>query len=313
MVAKGGKTGICRHDARLARPMLSMGRKMGRSITKAQVIGELAGKAGVPKRRAAAVLEALAELVYRESVNGIIVPGLCKFEVVDRKPRRCRDPRTGAALVVGAHKGVRVRPVKRAKQRIAPLPPGIVQRVEVTPPSAPGPEVSAEPAQSVPFSCRHCGSEVEALPDMAGRNVPCPWCGAVVAVPSAERDVAPPVCDIPPEQPAVPSPYATEMADGNVEGFVYFQCESCGQEIEAPKDMAGTGVPCPACGNPLRVPTPIPVGVAVRDERDSDGDAVTAMDDVDALLLDEMKKRTIRIQLPRAMPRVPQKKIVFKR
>lgn len=189
---------------------------MSRSITKAQVVGKLAEKAGIPKARAAAVLHALSELVYREAANGIIVPGLCKFEVVDRKLRRCRDPRSGAKLIIGAHKGVRVRPVKRAKDRIAPLPPGIVRPADAPPPNeqecerppaAPAEKPPVEPVaqpvvqleekpaealQTVLFGCRHCGSEVEALPDMEGRNVPCPWCGVVVVVPAIQRGVPSP-------------------------------------------------------------------------------------------------------------------------
>ncbi len=303
---------------------------MSRSITKAQVVGELAEKAGIPKARAAAVLDALSELVYREAANGIIVPGLCKFEVVDRKPRRCRDPRTGAKLVIGAHKGVRVRPVKRAKDRIAPLPPGIVQPAAppppvekdleqppaapaVTPPQQPAEQPDEKPAEApktVLFSCRHCGSEVESLPDMAGRNVPCPWCGAVVVVPATQQDATPPIGSSDSTIPAQAfgnETFDETSSEGDTDQFVYFRCESCGQEIEAPKDMSGSDAPCPACGASLQVPVPMPVAIAVSEDQDP------LSDDMDDLLLGELKKRTIRIQLPRAMPKVEKKRIVFRR
>jgi DNA-directed RNA polymerase subunit RPC12/RpoP len=38
------------------------------------------------------------------------------------------------------------------------------------------------------------------------------------------------------------------MADIN------FNCSSCGQNLDAPEDMAGTEISCPACGNTIRVP-----------------------------------------------------------
>jgi DNA-binding protein HU-beta len=310
---------------------------MSRSITKAQVVGELAEKAGIPKVRAAAVLQALSELVYREAANGIIVPGLCKFEVVDRKPRRCRDPRSGAKLIIGAHKGVRVRPVKRAKDRIAPLPPGIVRPADEPPPAeqererppaTPAEKPPAEPfvqpvaqpaerpveaLQTVLFSCRKCGSEVEALPDMEGRNMACPWCGVVVVVPAIQHGVPPPSGSSDSSIPAQTAVAETQTLDDaavteDAAEFVYFRCQSCGQEIEAPKDMAGTGAPCPGCDSPLEVPAPMPVAIPVG----ADDDDVLS-DDMDDMLLGELKKRTIRIQLPRAIPKVEQKRIIFRR
>ena len=38
------------------------------------------------------------------------------------------------------------------------------------------------------------------------------------------------------------------------ESFISFRCRSCGQEIEAYLDMAGTLSECPACGNPIEIP-----------------------------------------------------------
>jgi len=40
----------------------------------------------------------------------------------------------------------------------------------------------------------------------------------------------------------------------NPEGLISFRCASCGQEIEAPNDMAGTQAECPTCGNAIEVP-----------------------------------------------------------
>ncbi len=310
-------------------------------ITKARIVGELARKAGISRKRAAAVLDALSELVYREAENGIIIPGLCKFEVVDRKARRCRDPRTGVPLVIGAHKAVRVKPVKKAKDSIAPMPPGTVQCVdqpspslqaEQAPPPQPSPSLQAEqapppqpspppqteqapPPQPSPppvlFECRHCASEIEVSRDMAGRNVACPWCGAVVTVAVKRPDMSEVTSDSVPDQEAASgAPDEAPFPPGDAGAFVYLRCESCGQEIEASREMCGMSAPCPSCGVTLRIPVPAPAGIP-------DGDAVgadVAMADMDDMLIEEMKGRTIRIQLPLETPEEsPQKKIVFKR
>lgn len=47
---------------------------------------------------------------------------------------------------------------------------------------------------------------------------------------------------------------ATEGQPFNPEGLVSFRCGACGQEIEAPFDMAGTASECPACGRRIEVP-----------------------------------------------------------
>ena len=37
---------------------------------------------------------------------------------------------------------------------------------------------------------------------------------------------------------------------------INFNCPSCGQNLEAPEDMAGDVLDCPACQKPLTVPKP---------------------------------------------------------
>lgn len=55
--------------------------------------------------------------------------------------------------------------------------------------------------------------------------------------------------------PAAPAPAAPAAAPtDNPEGLVSFRCGACGQEIEAPFDMAGTASECPACGGGIEVP-----------------------------------------------------------
>lgn len=68
------------------------------------------------------------------------------------------------------------------------------------------------------------------------------------------------------------------MSDENMGedgSFVTFVCVSCSQELEAPKDMIGQTVECPACGARLVVMPP----------------------EQSVAMTEEMKSRTIRIEL----------------
>lgn len=71
------------------------------------------------------------------------------------------------------------------------------------------------------------------------------------------------------------------MADEN--SFVSFVCVSCSQELEAPRDLIGQTVECPACGARLVVMPP---------DDDSAAGGPSSQPQVDA-----MKSRTIRIEL----------------
>lgn len=67
------------------------------------------------------------------------------------------------------------------------------------------------------------------------------------------------------------------MADEN--NFVAFVCSSCKQELEAPHELAGQAVECPACGARLIVAAP------------------QAQPASSPAQLDAQKSRTIRIEL----------------
>ena len=69
--------------------------------TKSRLIKELAFRVGIKKIASRQILEVLAEIIKRETPNGpFILPGLCKFELVPRKARHIRNPRTGEALIL---------------------------------------------------------------------------------------------------------------------------------------------------------------------------------------------------------------------
>jgi len=86
------------------------------AMTKAQTVAALADKVGVSKKESAAMLDALAQLAYREAVNGFTIPGLGKLVVVDRKARLGRNPKTGETIQIPAKKALKFRVSKVAKE-----------------------------------------------------------------------------------------------------------------------------------------------------------------------------------------------------
>lgn len=163
---------------------------------KSDLVAELAEIADVPKIKVDTILNELAQIAYREASKGFFVPGICKLDVTRRKARRVRLPGTGQWVIIGEHKALRVRPLKKAKHAVAPMMPGLVQFVTPEEASAAAPKADT----------------------------------AAPAAPAAGAQ-----------------PY-------NPEGLVSFKCGACGQEIEAPFDMAGTRSECPACGGRIEVP-----------------------------------------------------------
>lgn len=97
---------------------------MAKSLTKSQTaakLAELVGKATgseMSKKHAAAALDALAELAYKEAKNKFTVPGLGKIVLVNRKKRMGRNPATGEAIEIPAKRVVKFRVAKAAKDAI---------------------------------------------------------------------------------------------------------------------------------------------------------------------------------------------------
>ena len=175
-----------------------------RAYTKSRLFKELAYKVGVKKALSRKILDALAEIIYREAANGgFVLPGICKFDVVERKARRLRNPRTGEVLVLPAHKTLRATLSNIAKRKVAPRPrtitleeheqslkqmaSGAVAATEAAPVPVPesAPATSAEGAVS--FRCPGCGQEIEAPAEAIGMEAECPMCGRIVVVPKTSE------------------------------------------------------------------------------------------------------------------------------
>ncbi len=86
--------------------------------TKSEIIAELAQTAGVEKKQAEAMLEALVSMAVREAVDGFTIPGLGKLVKVERAARTGRNPATGATIQIAAKSVLKFKIAKAAKDAI---------------------------------------------------------------------------------------------------------------------------------------------------------------------------------------------------
>lgn len=303
-----------------------------RAYTKSRLLKELAWKVGIKQSLSRKVLEVLAEIVYREAaVGGIALPGICKFDVVDRKERRMRNPRTGEALVVPPHKALRATLSNTARTAVAPKPKAVPlsQYVPPAPPvlapasvpvPAPTPASSAAAPTPIPPPTPAPVAEpapvvsapvVESSPTPAPEPAPVPAAEPALApvseplaapasepapVPAPEPSPAPESAAPAPSDPAAEEPPPEEPpAEGSP---ISFRCPGCGQEIEAPREAVGLEAECPMCGRIVVVPQASEPGTmygpAAAGEQKTVEPVVTAKEAED-MEPDQLKNRTIRI------------------
>lgn len=98
--------------------------KGGKSLTKSQVIAEIATKVGLTKTQVSGFFDALTSLVESELKTGhpIVIPGLVKITLVNKAAtaaRPGRNPSTGETITIKAkpaRKVVKVRVLKQLKE-----------------------------------------------------------------------------------------------------------------------------------------------------------------------------------------------------
>jgi DNA-directed RNA polymerase subunit RPC12/RpoP/nucleoid DNA-binding protein len=247
------------------------------TYTKQKLIAEIVGATAVSKAEVMAVLGQLARIAYREAANGFVVPGICKLKVITKKACRRRNPITGQILLIGERRAVKIVPLKKAKDIIAPNAGVGVQVLDAPPPAAPEileeagaapappaatsspvtpPPPPSRPRDAVPekpveksadgqivFSCPECSTILSSPPDSSGRKGECPFCKGSIVVPACRTDDQP-------QRKAI----AGDAPPQSLSDFILFSCRACGQQIEAPADMVGMDVECPTCGTKLTVP-----------------------------------------------------------
>lgn len=89
-------------------------------MTKAQTVTALAEKVGVSKKEMGDILDAMAELAYKEVKKSgeFTVPGLGKLVKQNRKARMGRNPATGEEIKIPAKTVVKFRVAKAAKDAV---------------------------------------------------------------------------------------------------------------------------------------------------------------------------------------------------
>lgn len=171
--------------------------------TKSRLIKELAFRAGIKKIASRQILEVLAEIIKRETPNGpFILPGLCKFELVPRKARRIRNPRTGELLIMPPQKALKITAARSAKLAIAPRIPAVPAALYV-PPAEETPAPAAVPVP-VPAPAAEPAAASVPAPAPVDQTPPAP-APAVDPAPASET-VEQPV----PAQEATPTPAPAE-------------------------------------------------------------------------------------------------------
>jgi DNA-binding protein HU-beta len=91
---------------------------MAKALSKSQIAAEIADKNNISKKQAAAILEQIAQMAYKNAKNTFTLPGLGKLVLVNRKARIGRNPATGEQIQIPAKRVVKFRVAKAAKDAI---------------------------------------------------------------------------------------------------------------------------------------------------------------------------------------------------
>ena len=88
-------------------------------MNKSDLIGAMAGRAGVSNKDAGACLDEFFEVVAAEVAAGdakVSVPGWISFEQVIRAARKGRNPQTGEEIKIKASKVLKFKPAAQLKK-----------------------------------------------------------------------------------------------------------------------------------------------------------------------------------------------------
>lgn len=91
---------------------------MAKPLTKSQIAATIAEEADIPKKKAAEILDMIAQLAYKQAKNSFTLPGLGKLVLMNRKARMGRNPSTGEPIKIAAKKVLKFRISKAAKEAV---------------------------------------------------------------------------------------------------------------------------------------------------------------------------------------------------
>jgi len=95
---------------------------MAATLTKTQLVRQLAEKLELTNKQSAAFLDLLADTAIKETKKSgvFVIPGLGRLVKAERKARIGRNPQTGEQIKIKAKTVVKFRVAKSAKDSIAP-------------------------------------------------------------------------------------------------------------------------------------------------------------------------------------------------
>jgi DNA-binding protein HU-beta len=95
---------------------------MAATMTKTQLVRQLAEKLELTNKQSAAFLDLLADTAIKETKKSgvFVIPGLGRLVKAERKARMGRNPQTGEQIKIKAKTVVKFRVAKSAKDSIAP-------------------------------------------------------------------------------------------------------------------------------------------------------------------------------------------------
>jgi integration host factor subunit alpha len=90
------------------------------TLTKAQIAEMIAERNGYPLNKSVNTVETLIEIIKRGLENGddVLISGFGKFCVRKKRPRRGRNPATGAELMLDARKVVTFKCSGKLREKI---------------------------------------------------------------------------------------------------------------------------------------------------------------------------------------------------
>lgn len=88
-------------------------------MNKAELVEEVSGKTGLTKKTSREVVDAITSVITDALARGerVTLVGFGTFQVMERKARRGRNPRTGRTIQIPAKKAPKFRPGKELRER----------------------------------------------------------------------------------------------------------------------------------------------------------------------------------------------------
>ena len=91
-----------------------------RTVHKSELVKQVAAMRDIPAAAAARLIDELLDTVKAHLRNGckVSIPGFGTFEAVAKPERKGRNPKTGEAVTIAAHKAVKFKAAKALKEAV---------------------------------------------------------------------------------------------------------------------------------------------------------------------------------------------------